>query len=49
MELKNVILCGWSYGGGIAMKTAEIDNNSELISKIILTASICHKGLVMVN
>lgn len=45
--LKDVVLVGWSYGGGIAMKTAEIA--PELVSKIIPTCSISHMGLPFSN
>jgi pimeloyl-ACP methyl ester carboxylesterase len=48
--LKNilkVILIGWSFGGGVSMKLAEIA--PELVIKIVLTCSVSHLGLALTN
>ena len=46
-ELKEVKQCfaiGWSFGGGISMKLAEMAPN--LVQKLILTCSVPHEGLI---
>jgi pimeloyl-ACP methyl ester carboxylesterase len=45
-QLRGIEQCianGWSFGGGVAMKLAEIA--PELVTKVILTCSVSDKGL----
>lgn len=46
-KIEQVIAVGWSFGGGIAMKFAELA--PELVKKVILTCSISYNGYVIEN
>ena len=43
LKVKKAILNGWSFGGAVVQKTAEMA--PELISKLILTCSVSHEGV----
>lgn len=40
LDLKKIIINGWSFGGTVSQKVAEIA--PDLVHKLILTASVCH-------
>jgi pimeloyl-ACP methyl ester carboxylesterase len=49
-QLRGIAKCvaiGWSFGGGISLKLAEIA--PELVSKIILTCTVSDKGYMMIS
>lgn len=49
-KIKNIKQCtaiGWSFGGGVSMKLAEIA--PELVAKVILTCSVSHNGIKLLN
>lgn len=45
LGISKCIANGWSFGGGITMKLAEMA--PELVTKMILTCSVSHEGLKM--
>ena len=45
--VKKCIVNGWSFGGGVSMKLAEI--SPELVVKLILTNSVPHTGIKIMN
>jgi pimeloyl-ACP methyl ester carboxylesterase len=47
LKLSNIVLVGWSFGGAISQKVCELD--PQLVSKLILTCSVSHKGLTITN
>lgn len=47
LKLSNIVLIGWSFGGAISQKVCELD--PQLVSKLILTCSVCHQGLPITN
>ena len=46
LKIQKVILNGWSFGGTVAQKTAELaaELAPGLVQKLILTASVSHEG-----
>lgn len=49
-KIKNIKQCtaiGWSFGGAVSMKLAEIA--PELVTKVILTCSVSHLGIRLLN
>lgn len=47
LKIEKAIVNGWSFGGAISQKVAEMA--PELVAKLILTASVSHEGLVLTN
>lgn len=46
-NIKSCILNGWSFGGGVSMKIAELAPH--LVHKLILTCSVPHDGMIMLK
>lgn len=44
-QVKQCFAVGWSFGGGISMKLAEMA--PELVQKVVLTCSVSHEGLTL--
>ncbi len=47
LQIKKAILIGWSFGGAICQKIAELAPNR--VSKLILTCSVADNGLVFTD
>lgn len=43
LKINKAILNGWSFGGAISQKVAELA--PEIVTKLILTCSVSHEGL----
>lgn len=46
-NIKQCIPIGWSFGGGVSMKFAEIA--PQIVCKLVLTCSVSHLGLILSN
>ena len=47
LKIEKAIINGWSFGGSIGQKVAEMAPG--LVVKLILTASVSHEGLYLTN
>ena len=47
LKIEKAIVNGWSFGGTIAQKVAEMA--PELVVKLILTASVSYEGIFTTN
>lgn len=46
-NIKQCIAIGWSFGGGVSLKFAEIA--PELVTRVILTCSVSHLGIRLLD
>jgi pimeloyl-ACP methyl ester carboxylesterase len=45
--IKQCVAIGWSFGGAIALKLAEVA--PELVSKVVLTCSVSYLGIKLLD
>ncbi len=46
-DIKECVAIGWSFGGGISMKFAELA--PQLVKKVVLTCTISYNGYICMN